>query len=321
MRRSTRICVIDHEGMVGAALVQHLVRQGVTPEQLITPSAQTLDLTDVSAVTAMMLHEQPDQVYLPVPRCHAVETGEAMLEHLQTLTLVIAAAWRARVPRLVFIGSAHVYPFQAMSPMNEEDLLTGLPDPSDEHLALPQIAAIRLCQRLSQQHPACDYRSLIVAAPFGPGDVYESGSGTVARLLERLHQAKVQDEPWIRLGALASDTHEFLYVQDIAAAAWYSMNLDRSVYRASLSHGIGHLNAGYGRPCSLGALAASIAGVVGYRGRIEHISPAEERSRHVLDSHRLRSTGWRPALDMEDALALTYYDFLTSRRASYQLHG
>lgn len=323
MSASPRIYIADHEGMVGTALVRQLRRQEHPADKVITRTQQALDLGDQAAVQALFLSERPEQVFLPLPGLHGGTLAEQpqgdQFLHLQlALTHVIGAARRTGVQRLVFIGSSHVYPPQTIVPRAEEDLLRAPPAPEHEGLALAQIAALRLCHHLSQragQSDGLDCRSLISAPVFGPGDHFMGPqASSIARLIHRLHSAREQDEPVVHIHSRRNEAHEFITVQDLACAASHLMALDTATYRTRTLRGIGHLNVGYGRECSLPALADSVAGIVGYRGRIECHQPAgEPHTAQLLDSHRLRSTGWRPLLSMEDGIALAYCDYLARR--------
>lgn len=325
MTAAPRIYIADHEGMVGAAILRQLRREGHPVRQLITRSRGELDLGDQAAVQALLLRERPEQIYLPLPGLNGSlplpdPQGDRFLHHLQVLTQVIGAARRCGVHRLVFIGSAHVYPPQTIVPRAEEDLLTAPPSTAHQSLALAQTTAIRLCWQLSHEQGGrlgIDYRSLISAPLFGPGDEYfGQTAGSIARLIRRLHTARLRNEPVVRLGSARNEAHEFIFVQDLASAACHLMDLDDRAYRRHTLGGIGHLNAGHGRTCSLPALAHSVAAAVGYRGRLEcQLPPGPTHTGQLLDSHRLRATGWRPLLGMDDALSLTYYDYLARTRA------
>lgn len=318
MNESNRIFVADHQSMVGAALVRQLLVQQHPAHHLITRSPRELPLDDPSAVLSFLASERIDQIYLPAPS-QPPGPQQHPAHPLLTLSHVIHAASVQRVPKLVLIGTPHVYPETALSPLAEEDLLTGRLAPSAENLALAQIVAIKLCDSLSNPvggarpgSPALDYRCVVTPTPFGPGDSIDSPAGhTVAGIIHRLHQAKITNQPRVRLPQPHDIWHEYLHVDDCARAAIFLMNVSPSAYRQQAQRGIAHLNAGGSKNCSLGALAHTVANVVGYTGVIEPPpSEPEWAPRRRLDSYRMRSLGWRPSLNTEDALALTYFHYL-----------
>jgi GDP-L-fucose synthase len=329
MNTPARIYIVDHEGMVGAALRRHLLVQGHPTHHTILRSRSQLDLGNQAAVQALLLTERPDQIYLPLPGGvpgPSQREGEHFLAQLHGLSHVIEAAYRARVRRLVFIGSAHIYPLKALVPVAEEDLLSGPLDPRSETLALAQIAAIKLCERISRQPGSAglpyQYRCLITATAFGAGDdPLRPGAGPVAQLIHRLQRAKMLNEASLQLEPDWPAELELLHTDDIARAASLLMQLDPVAYRTQTPPGIGHSNAGSGRTRALPDLAAHLATLVGYTGSIvpAHASTAQAHPGRLLDSHRMHHWGWRATQDTHDALARTYFDHLADQHSARHL--
>lgn len=330
MNETDKVFVADHQGMVGAAIRRQLIEHGHPAANIVTLSAGHGPLQDQATVQDFLARERPDQIYLPVWATHGSTGAQHPATALLSLCHVIHAASVQQINKLVLVGTPHVYPQAAMSPMAEEDLLTGRLDPATETSGLAQIAAIKLCEALSRTpHGASgglDYRCLVTPTPYGPGDAYPTAAGhTVAGIMYRLHQAKVNGNMHVNLPAQDAGWHEYLHVDDVARAAMYLMNVSQSAYRQQVRNGIGHLNAGDGKDCSVNALAHTIAGIVSYTGALTVSAPRTSNSvdidvdtqpRHRLDSHRMRSLGWRPALDIEDGLALTYFSYLSQHTRS-----
>ncbi|MBS3996892.1 MAG: NAD-dependent epimerase/dehydratase family protein [Hydrogenophaga sp.] len=314
MNESARIFVADHQGMVGAAVLRQLLVQQHPAHHLITRDEHELPLHDQAAVLSFLASERIDRIYLPVPSPSAPAQQHPAFP-LLALSQLIHAASVHRVPQLVLIGTPHVYPDKALSPLAEEDLLTGRLAPGSENVALAQIAAIQLCENLSRpgagthaRTPALDYRCLIIPTPYGPGDCIDSPDGhTVAGVIHRLHHARLTHQPRITLPRPHDTWNEYLHVDDCARAAIHLMNVPYGAYRRQVQHGVAHLNAGGSHHGSLGVLAHAVAHVVGYTGVIDP-PPTEPEwtAPRRLDSYRMRSLGWTPTLHMEDALALTY---------------
>lgn len=320
MNSPPRIYIADHEGMVGAALCRHLRVQGHPSHHTIVRRRSQLDLGNQAAVQALLLTEQPDQVYLPLPGGLPSATerqGAHFLAQLHGLSHVIEAAYRARVRRLVFVGSAHVYPLHALVPVAEEDLLSGPLDPRCETLALAQIAAIKLCERISRES-GMHYRALITATPFGPSDdPLHPAAGPVAQLIHRLQRAKALDEPRVPLAPDWPGELELLHTADVARAASLLMNLDPVSYRSETPPGMGHSNAGPGHTLALADLAAHLATLVGYTGSVHPASTVQPPPPgRLLDSHRMRRWGWCDTPDLHDALTRTYFDHLADQHSA-----
>jgi len=178
---------------------------------------------------------------------------------------------------------------------------------------------IRLCESYNRDYGdlcGISYRAMLTATPFGPGcHGKNAAQQVIGTLIARLHEAKEDDLPEVYLPYPSDGRQEFLYADDIAAAALYVMNVDTHLYASVTAPSRGFLNAGYGPDVSFCALAYTLAGIVGYGGKLSFASQPKQSIRsHRLDSHRLQSIGWRPQLDIEDALTLTYFDYVANRK-------
>jgi len=331
MNTSTKIYIANHQSPVGAAMVRQLFKLGHPLANIITRSPELLNLQDQAAVVAFIGRKKPDQIYIPIdclgagPTASSTSPGNSLLHLLHSLS-VIHAATLHQVGKLLLIGSPHVYPHAAMSPMAEEDLLTGRLDPATESLGLAQITAIKLCDSVRRastpglgQPPALDYRCLITATPYGPGEPTSLAPGPrpgIGGLIHRLHQAKLDSEPKVRLPYPSDVWTEYLHVDDIARAATHLMNVFHAAYSHKTQRGVSHINAGDGKACSTSALAHTLTHIVGYTGEIEFppVTPGADPTLRRLDSHRIHQLGWYPALALEDGLALTYFDYLARTR-------
>ncbi len=227
---------------------------------------------------------------------------------------------RSGVRRLVVVSTSCVYPQDAPAPLAEEDLLMGRPAPHCEAEALATVALIKLCESYNRDFSGThgiSYRCVVSATPFGPSQQPDArDKGVIGSMIEQMHQAKMLKAAQVSLPFEPDERQEFLYTDDVAAAALYVMDVEDHRYASVTTPSRGFLNAGYGKDVSHQALAHSLADVIGYRGKILFAPPSQEPGRSLLlDSHRLRSLGWRPQLGMEDALALTYFGYHSNRRA------
>ncbi|MFA5682750.1 MAG: GDP-L-fucose synthase, partial [Hydrogenophaga sp.] len=229
-----RIYVAGHRGMVGSAIVRHLLAQGHPASHLITRTHAELDLTDQAAVRAFFDRERPDQVYLAAAKVggiHANHTYPAdfIYQNLMIEANVIEAAFRAGVKKLLFLGSSCIYPKLAAQPMAESALLTGTLEPTNEPYAIAKIAGIKLCESYNRQYGlshGVDYRSVMPTNLYGPGDNYHpENSHVVPALIRRFHEAKAQGLPEVAIWGTGTPRREFLYVDDMAVASVHVMNL------------------------------------------------------------------------------------------------
>lgn len=325
MRRAKdRIFIAHHDSMLGSAIARQVTRLLYEHADVLTPDAKTLNLCCPSATRDFLLQEQPTQVYLPLT-AHD-ESALATSRHSDQIYSTLMAginlmeqSLRAGVQRLLLVGAGCIYPQDAPAPLAEEDLLTGRPAPAWEAEALATQTLIKLCESYNQDYSTThgiSYRCMLSATPFGPGSPGKmQEQRVIATMIELLHKGKENNASEVLLPYTPEARQEFLYADDVASAALYVMNVDSHRYASVTTPSRGFLNAGYGPDVDYSALAHTLAGIVGYQGRIAFAHQQEVPGRSLrLDSHRLQSIGWRPLLDMEDALALTYFDYLANRK-------
>lgn len=322
-----KIYVAGHGGMVGSAIVRHLVAGGHPRDLIIGRSHAELDLTDQAAVRAFFKAEKPDQVYLAAAKvggiyANSTYPAEFIYNNLMVQANVIDAAFQSGVKKLLFLGSSCIYPRFAQQPMREEALLTGVLEPTNEPYAIAKIAGIKLCESYNRQYGlshGIDYRSVMPTNLYGPGDNYHSeNSHVIPALIRRFDEAKESNAPEVIIWGSGTPMREFLYVDDMAAASTHIMNLDPAIYVQHTKSMLSHINVGCGSDISIKELAQAIAQTVGYAGRITFDpSKPDGTPRKLMDSNRLKSLGWQPQVSLEIGLKLAYADFLqnTQRRS------
>lgn len=301
--------------MVGAAIVRTLKTEGLA--NIVTRSHAELDLTNQADVRKFFEAEQPNQVYLAAAKVggiHANNTfpAEFIYQNLMMQANVIHEAWQHGVQKLLFLGSSCIYPKMAPQPMREDALLTGTLEPTNEPYAIAKIAGIKLCESYNRQY-GVDYRSVMPTNLYGLGDNYHpENSHVIPALIRRFHEAKVANAPSVSIWGTGTPKREFLYVDDMAAASVYVMNLDKNTYEAQTQPMQSHINVGYGEDVTIRELAQTVGQVVGYKGEIVFdTSKPDGTPRKWMDSSRLNTLGWKPQVDLQSGLAKAYEDFVT----------
>ncbi len=321
MSTPPNIFVAGHRGMVGSAIVRALAAQGQA--RIITRTHAELDLTDQAAVRQFFAQERPDQVYLAAAKVggiHANHTypAEFIYQNLMMQANVIDAAFKSGVKKLLFLGSSCIYPKLAEQPMRETALLTGTLEPTNEPYAVAKIAGIKLCESYNRQYGhshGVDFRSVMPTNLYGPGDNYHpENSHVIPALIRRFHEAKVANAPTVTIWGSGTPRREFLYVDDMAAASVFVMNLPKSTLDSHTQPMLSHINVGYGDDLTIRELALGVAKVVGFQGAIDFdTSKPDGTPRKLMDSSRLNALGWQANVSLEQGLALAYQDFLNPR--------
>ena len=305
MHQASKIDVAGHRGMVGAAIVRELRRQGY--ENIVTRTHAELDLTRQADVEAFFAEERPEFVFLAAARVGGIEANRTapadfMYDNMMLEMNVIHAAWRNGCRKLEFLGSSCIYPRMAPQPMKEDCLLTSSLEQTNEAYALAKISGLRYCSYLRRQYGA-DFISVMPTNLYGPNDNYHpTNSHVVPALIRRFHEAKEQGLEEVTCWGDGSPLREFLYVDDLANLCVFLMNN---------YSGEETVNAGSGKELTIGELTRLVADTVGYKGRINwDTSMPNGTPRKLLDVSKAAAMGWRYSTELPEGLRMAYADFL-----------
>lgn len=315
MNSRDKVYVAGHRGLVGSAIVRQLEARGFT--NLITRTHRELDLTDQTAVREFFDAEKPDYVILAAAKVggiHANNTYPAQFiyENLMIESNVIDAAYRNGVQRLLFLGSTCIYPKAVEQPMREDALLTDVLEPTNEPYALAKIAGIKLCESYNRQY-GTDFRSVMPTNLYGVNDNFHpENSHVIPALMRRFHQAKLAGASEVVVWGTGNAMREFLYVDDMAAASLFVLELDEMTYQANTEPMLSHINVGTGVDVTIREMAETMKRVVGFEGELVFDTTKPDGApRKLIDVTRLTSMGWRYRVDLEEGLQKTYDWFLS----------
>lgn len=312
-----RIFVAGHKGMVGSAIVRLLSQN--PNNNLITVSREQLDLVNQQAVNNFFAQQQIDQVYLAAAKVGGIHANneypaEFIYQNLMMEANIIHAAHQSNVQKLLFLGSSCIYPKLAKQPMREDALLTGTLESTNEPYAIAKIAGIKLCESYNRQYGR-DYRSVMPTNLYGFNDNFHpENSHVIPALIRRFHEAKLANAPVVAAWGTGKPMREFLYVDEMAAASIFVMNLDNLTYQRETEPMLSHINVGTGIDCTIKELTESVAKVIGYQGRIDwDATKLDGTPRKLMDVSRLERLGWKAKISLEDGLAKTYAWFLVNQ--------
>ena len=307
MSGERRVFVAGHRGLVGAAIVRRLARDGVTP--LVRTRAE-LDLTDEAKVRAFFDAERPTEVYLAAAKVGGILANDTfpadfLRENLLIESSVIDAAFRSGVGKLLFLGSSCIYPRLSPQLIKEEYLLTGALEPTNSAYAIAKIAGLELIRAYRKQH---GFRgiSLMPTNLYGPGDNFDlKSSHVLPALLRKFVEAKDAGAPSVTIWGTGTPRREFLHVDDLADAAVFLM----AKYDAPEP-----INVGVGEDVSIRELAELVRDVVGYHGElIFDASKPDGTPRKLLDVSRLTALGWRATTPLRTGIEDTLRWYRDSR--------
>lgn len=301
-----RIWVAGHRGMVGGAVVRRLASEGC---EVITAGREVVDLVNQKAVDDWMVTTKPDAIVLAAAKVggiHANATSpvDFLYENLMIEANILHAAHEADVERLLFLGSSCIYPKFAEQPIQEDSLLTGALESTNEWYAIAKIAGLKLVQAYRKQHGR-DWISAMPTNLYGPGDNYDlTTSHVLPALLRKFHEAKERGDKEVVVWGTGTPLREFLHCDDLA---------DALVFLLRNYSGDDHINVGSGVEVAIKELAETIAEVVGYDAALTwDTTKPDGTPRKLMDSSRLHVLGWNNARDLKEGIAQTYADWIAN---------
>ena len=303
-----RIFVAGGRGMVGSAICRALDSRG--HENVLAPGRDEVDLGDQAAVDAWLAENRPEVVFLAAAKvggihANATYPAEFIHDNLVIETNVIHSAWKHGVKKLCFLGSSCIYPKHAPQPMNEEHLMTGPLEPTNEWYAIAKIAGVKMCQAYRRQY-GFDAISLMPTNLYGPGDNFHpKNSHVLPALIRRFHEAKEEGRDEVVIWGSGTPRREFLHVDDLADACLFLTNNYSSEEI---------INVGVGEDIAILDLARLVAEVVGFGGEIRSDpSKPDGAPRKLLDVSRLQELGWSASIGLREGVRETYEWFLANR--------
>ena len=314
MEINDKIYIAGHWGLVGSAIVRQLEARGFT--NLILRTHKELDLANQVQVQAFFKQEMPDYVILAAAKVggiHANNTYPAdfIYQNIMIEANVINSAYVNKVKRLLFFGSTCIYPKAVEQPMREDALLTGVLEPTNEPYALAKIAGIKLCESYNRQY-GTDFRSVMPTNLYGINDNFHpENSHVIPALMRRFHEAKVNKDAEVVVWGTGNAMREFLYVDDMASASLFVLELDEETYQANTKPMLSHINVGTGVDITIREMAETMKEVVGYKGKIVFDTTKPDGTpRKLIDVNRLKKAGWRYSVDLKNGLNKTYEWYL-----------
>ena len=314
MKVDRKIYIAGHRGLVGSAIVRQLESRGFT--NLLMRTHKELDLTSQAQVQDFFKQEQPDYVILAAAKVggiHANNTYPAdfIYQNMMIEANVINSAYENKVKRLLFLGSTCIYPKAVEQPMREDALLTDVLEPTNEPYALAKIAGIKLCESYNRQH-GTDFRSVMPTNLYGINDNFHpENSHVIPALMQRFHQAKVNNDAEVVVWGTGNAMREFLYVDDMAAASLFVLELDEDTYKANTQSMLSHINVGTGKDVTIREMAETMKEVVGFKGKLVFDTAKPDGApRKLIDVSRLSNMGWKYSADLKDGLTKTYNWYL-----------
>jgi len=306
--KHSHIFVAGHNGLVGSAIVRHLLAEGFS--NVIVRSRQETDLENQSAVLKLFLEEKPEYVFMAAAKVGGILANSTypvdfIRSNLMVQNNIIDASFYGGVKKLLFLGSSCIYPKLCPQPIKEEYLLTGALEPTNEFYAIAKIAGIKMCQAYHRQH-GFNAISLTPTNLYGPGDNFDLNSSHVMpALIRKFHEAKASKAKEVVMWGTGTPKREFLHVDDLASA---SVHLMQTYNEPEI------VNVGTGEDVTIRELAELVKDVVGFSGEIvQDLTKPDGTPRKLLDVGKLHGLGWKHNMELRPGVQSTYNWFLENQ--------
>lgn len=308
-----KIFIAGHMGMVGSAICKKLASRADI--QILTRTRTELDLCDQEAVFQFMRAEQPDEIIVAAAKVGGIYANnkypaDFIYQNLQIQNNILHAAHLNDVHKLLFLGSSCIYPREVSQPMQEDALLSGALEPTNEPYAIAKIAGIKMCESYNRQYGR-DYRSVMPTNLYGPGDNYHpSNSHVVPALIRRFYEARINGDDEVIVWGSGTPRREFLFVDDMAEACLLIHELNQQEHATLTTPMQSHINVGTGSDVTISELAKLVKTVTGFPGRIVFDKTKPDGApRKLLDVSKLQKLGWSSKTSLESGLKAALADY------------
>jgi len=309
-----RVYIAGHKGLVGSAIVRQLKKRGF--QNLLVQTHAELDLTNQIQVKEFFEVQKPDYVILAAAKVGGIYANNTypadfIYSNILIQANVINSAYENKVKRLLFLGSTCIYPKEAVQPMPEDALLTGKLESTNEPYALAKIAGIKLCESYNRQF-GTDFRSVMPTNLYGKYDNFHPiNSHVIPALMRRFHEAKLNDDDIVEVWGTGKAMREFLYIDDMAEASLFILEMDHKTYSSNTQPMLSHINIGTGKDITIKELAETMKEVVGFKGELVFDESKPDGSlRKLIDITRLSNMGWQYKVNLKQGLEMTYNWYL-----------
>lgn len=306
--KKNKVFVAGHRGMVGSAVLDNLKSKGYT--NIVTKIRNEIDLTNQQDVDKFFENQKIDYVILCAAKVGGILAnntyrGDFIYENLQIASNIIKSSQVHGVSKLINLGSSCIYPRDARIPIQENSLLTGVLEKTNEPYAIAKIAALKMCEAFNSQYGS-NFYSLMPCNLYGPRDNFNlETSHVLPAFINKVHAAKLSNQKEIEVWGSGKPLREFLYVEDLANAVTFCLeNIDaEDIY----PKGISHLNCGSEEEVSVSELMYLIQDVIGYSGRIVFDkSKPDGTFRKKMDNSIIKNLGFSSTTTLEKGIEQTY---------------
>jgi GDP-L-fucose synthase len=300
-----KLFIAGHQGMLGSAIYKSIKRKDI---RILLATRKQLDLENFIQVEKWFKKNRPNYVIIAAAKAGGILDNskypvDYMLVNIKIQTNIISISHKYNVEKLIFIGSSCIYPKFSKNPIKETELLTGSLEPTNQWYALSKIHGVKLCEAYNKQYKS-NFSCVMPTNLFGPNDKYDERSHVIPALIKRIHLAKINKIPFVKVWGDGKPKREFMYVDDCAKIICKIL-FSKKYYKL--------INIGTGHDITVKQLAKVICKIINYKGKIKFDTKMPNGvMRKRLDNSIIKKIKLDKFMNFEKALALTYKSYLKS---------
>ena len=302
-----KILVTGGNGMVGRNILEH---PKANQHTLLSPSSAELNLRDYNAVDAYLKKHQPDFIIHSAGLVGGIQANMArpvdfLVFNLDMGRNIIMAAKENGVKYFLNMASSCMYPREAQNPLQEELILKGELEPTNEGYAIAKVVATRLCEYIVKENPALQYKTVIPCNLYGKYDKFSpEHSHMVPAVIKKIYEAKQNNASEIDIWGDGLARREFMYTGDLADFVFYALDNFEKMPQ--------NINVGLGFDYTINEYYQAIADAIGFTGKFVHdLSKPIGMKQKLIDDSKLKQFGWQHQTSLQEGIKKTLDYFKT----------
>lgn len=305
-----RILLTGSSGMVGRNILEH---RDISNYNLLTPSSRELDLLNYSKTQIYIAKNKPDFIVHAAGKVGGIQANmsspvDFLIENVDMGRNLIMAAKNNSVKKLINLSSSCIYPRDARNPLNENLILKGELEPTNEGYALAKILAARLCEYINKEDGSFSYKTVIPCNLYGLYDKFEpKHSHMLPAVIKKIHDAKENKLPQIDIWGDGEARREFMFAGDLADFIVFAIQNFKEMPQ--------NINVGLGHDFTIKEYYQTTAKVISYQGEFVHdLTKPVGMKQKLVDNTKLKEFGWSYSTSLEQGIKKTYEYYLNEER-------
>lgn len=305
-----KILLTGGNGLVGKNICEH---KDFNAYEFLVPTSKELNLLQKNELKSYCEKHNPEMVIHCAGKVGGIQANMAdmtgfLFDNLQMGLNLISICQELQIPKVLNLASSCIYPKEIGANIKEEELLTGLLEPTNEGYAIAKIAVLKHCDYISKQFQGLSYKSIIPCNIYGRHDHFDlEKSHMVPAVMMRMSTAAAENQESVTIWGDGSARREFMYSEDLANAIFFAVkNFEKMPQNT---------NIGLGFDYSIKEYYETIAEVVGFKGRFEFdLTKPKGMQQKLLNIDKMKELGWRSQIDLKTGLKRTHEFYLKTLR-------